>query len=88
NSTEAQLAGIWKKVLDIHTVGVHDNFFELGGHSIALMRIIPLIYLEFNIKVSVRTLFELNTIEAIARFITINQNYEPAELADFEEIKL
>jgi len=39
-ATEALIAEIWGKVLDVDRVGVHDNFFDLGGHSLLSMRVI------------------------------------------------
>ncbi len=37
---EEDLAGIWKELLGIETVGVRDNFFELGGDSILTIQIV------------------------------------------------
>ncbi|WP_255485499.1 condensation domain-containing protein, partial [Mucilaginibacter sp. SG538B] len=69
NSTEAQLAGIWKKVLDIHTVGVHDNFFELGGQSLKITRLASQIHHVFDVMVPLRELFSAPSLEDQAKYI-------------------
>lgn len=40
NKTEAVLAELWQKLLDVKTVGIHDNFFELGGDSIISIQLV------------------------------------------------
>jgi non-ribosomal peptide synthase protein (TIGR01720 family) len=37
--TEQLIAGFWRELLGIETIGIHDNFFELGGDSILSLRI-------------------------------------------------
>jgi non-ribosomal peptide synthetase component F len=34
--TENAIAGVWRDVLGLASVGVHDNFFDVGGNSFAL----------------------------------------------------
>ncbi len=38
--TEKLIAGLWRDLLGVESVGIHDNFFELGGDSILSLRII------------------------------------------------
>jgi non-ribosomal peptide synthase protein (TIGR01720 family) len=38
--TEQLIAGLWRELLGLESVGIHDNFFELGGDSILSLRII------------------------------------------------
>ena len=71
NEIEQNLAVIWQELLGLTQVGVHDNFFELGGHSLQVMRMISAIRKEMQVEVSVRTLFELTTINALAKYINI-----------------
>ncbi len=64
--TEQILADIVKEILNVEKVGVHDNFFELGGHSMMATQVVSRIREQFDAEVSLRTLFEHPTIEAIA----------------------
>jgi amino acid adenylation domain-containing protein len=35
---EIAIAGLWRELLDVETVGVDDDFFELGGHSLVAIQ--------------------------------------------------
>ena len=70
NDIEAILVEIWSNVLTKKQIGITDNFFELGGHSLLATQIISRIHSRFSHKLSVRTLFEQPTIQALAKFMT------------------
>jgi amino acid adenylation domain-containing protein len=36
---EAELAGIWERVLGVNGIGRDDDFFDLGGHSLLALRV-------------------------------------------------
>ncbi|MPQ25673.1 lichenysin non-ribosomal peptide synthetase LicA [Bacillus paralicheniformis] len=65
--TEAQLANLWREVLDVPKIGVHDNFFELGGHSLIGMTLIARIQQEMNVDLQLKDLFQAPTIETLAQ---------------------
>ncbi|WP_420124962.1 non-ribosomal peptide synthase/polyketide synthase [Longimicrobium sp.] len=69
--TEAEelLAEIWGEVLKVERVGVHDNFFELGGHSLLIMRLLARIRDTLDLRISIRTVFSMPTLEAMAEEI-------------------
>jgi amino acid adenylation domain-containing protein len=67
--TETAVARIWEEVLGVEQVGLADNFFELGGHSLLAIRIVSRVREAFDVDLSLRTLFESQTIEAIGRVI-------------------
>ncbi len=71
---EEELTRIWSSVLKIEKIGRHDNFFELGGNSLMASRIINLIYEVFGMELPVRTIFELQTVKAIAQKIEDTYN--------------
>jgi amino acid adenylation domain-containing protein/non-ribosomal peptide synthase protein (TIGR01720 family) len=64
--TEQLLAGIWQDVLGLDRVGVRDNFFELGGDSILSIQIVSRAN-RAGLGVTIRQLFECQTIETLAR---------------------
>ena len=66
---EIALARIWSAVLNREEVGVCDNFFQLGGHSLLAMRMIARVRKQFAIDIPLPRLFQLPTIEALARVI-------------------
>ena len=65
-ATETVLADIWSQVLKRERVGVHDNFFELGGNSLLAVQAITRLPAEFQMGMSMRNLFEITTIAALA----------------------
>jgi len=67
---EQTVAGIWKEVLHLQTVGVHDNFFDLGGHSLLATQVVSRIRRAFQVEFQVRTLFERPTIAGQALAVT------------------
>jgi acyl carrier protein len=60
------LAEIWAEVLRLDRVGAEDNFFALGGHSLLLMRLVAHIQATFDTEISIRAVFSLPTLEAMA----------------------
>jgi len=93
-ATEQKLAAIWQKILSKEKVGIADNFFELGGNSLKATQIITRIYNEFEVNVSMNTLFNDPTIEGLASVIdkqtkthtvmeqiTVEQLYYPVSYA-------
>jgi acyl carrier protein len=66
---EEELARIWSGVLKIESIGRNNNFFEMGGNSLQASRIINLIYEVFGMELPIRTIFELQTVKALAQKI-------------------
>jgi amino acid adenylation domain-containing protein len=71
DSMEKQLAAIWAEVLGIEKdrIGINHNFFELGGHSLKVTVLIFKIHKAFNVKISLVEIFNILTIEELARYI-------------------
>ena len=89
NELETKIAAVWKEVLSLERIGVHDNFFELGGHSILVMRMISSIRRKLDAELSVRTFFELKTLEELASYIRVNQsNNRPMHDEAYETVNL
>ena len=68
-AVEEMLAGSWCEVLGIDEVGLHDDFFELGGHSLLATQLFSRIASAFGVEIPLHHLFELPTIDALARHI-------------------
>lgn len=66
SQTEKTIASIWSEVLGMNRIGVRDNFFDLGGHSLLATRVISRIRKEFELELSLRSLFESPTIAGMA----------------------
>jgi len=69
DETELKLLDIWSKVLGISNIDIHDNFFDLGGHSLKAVQIVNLMHKTLNIKISIRTFFECQTIASLGKYL-------------------
>ena len=67
--TEEVLAGLWREVLDVETLGIHDNFFDLGGHSLLATQIVSRVRDAFGLELPLRRLFETPTVSGVAEGI-------------------
>ena len=68
SATERALAAIWAGLLAV-PVGLDDDFFVLGGHSLLAARMAARIRAELRVEVPLRRLFELRTLDALARHV-------------------
>jgi amino acid adenylation domain-containing protein len=69
DALEAQLAAIWREVLERPEVGVFDNFLELGGHSLLAARMLARLREGFGRELQIRTLFDHPTIAGLAEVL-------------------
>ena len=77
-----KVASIWREVLKREAVGVRDDFFLLGGHSLAATQVVARLRESFVADLTLRTIFESPTIEALAAAIDDQDGREGApELA-------
>jgi amino acid adenylation domain-containing protein len=72
---EAQLAEIWRQVLNIERVGVYDNFFDLGGHSLLSVRLMAVIHKKLGQELPLSSLFQAPDIAGQAQLL--QQNAQP-----------
>jgi acyl carrier protein len=83
-AAEEVLAEIWAEVLRLERVGVHDNFFDLGGHSLLIMRLLARIQATFDVEISIRTVFAMPTLDAMAGEIERRIYEDLATMSDSE----
>jgi len=88
NELEEKLVTIWQEILGINSVGIHDNFFEIGGHSLLLMRLVASIKNIFGVTLTIRTFFELETVEELANYIRLSQRSVPSVPEEYENIDI
>ncbi|KHT63994.1 hypothetical protein RJ45_08760 [Photobacterium gaetbulicola] len=66
---ERTLSSIWQTLLKLDKVSVQANFFELGGHSLLGIKLIAALKEQFDITLTIRELFEAQTVRKLAALI-------------------
>ncbi|WP_263452350.1 amino acid adenylation domain-containing protein [Hyalangium gracile] len=66
---EKTLVAIWEEVLGRAPIGVDESFFDLGGHSLLAIRVHSRMREALAVEMPLRSLFELATVEQLARKI-------------------
>lgn len=69
NYIEKAIVRIWNQVLHIDQISVDANFFDLGGHSIRAARISAMLYDHFQVKISIKDIFNNPTVEQLAKAV-------------------
>jgi amino acid adenylation domain-containing protein len=69
SETEKALAGIWRELLKVESVGVDDDVFDLGAHSLMAMKALAQIRERFDVNLSLRNLFERPTVAGLAEAV-------------------
>lgn len=68
---EADIVGLWQKLLGCDRIGIHDNFFTLGGHSVLALQLAYRVYEEFGVEISLRDVFEHPTVADLGVIVTM-----------------
>jgi hypothetical protein len=66
---ETTIAGIWRDVLKLPSVGVHDNFFAIGGRSLLAVQVHSRLKQHLARELSITDLFRFPTIRRLAAFL-------------------
>ena len=66
---EEELARIWSETLKISHIDRNAGFFELGGDSLSAVSLSHNIQEVFDVELPLRTIFELQTVKALAEAI-------------------
>ena len=67
--TEKKLAAIWSELLGREQIGINDNFFELGGHSLLATQVVSRVRDTFQVRLTLRNVFEKPTVASLAELI-------------------
>src|SRR6185436_5238958 len=71
NPVEQGLAEIWSGLLGLPRVGLDDDFFALGGHSLLATQLVSRVRQRFGVDLPLHGLFELRTLEDLAREVLV-----------------
>ena len=71
DDVEEQLVEIWASLLNLQhgVISTNKSFFELGGHSLKALTMVNKISVQFDVEISLKEIFQLNTILDIANYI-------------------
>ena len=90
-SIEIELAEIWAKLFTRkeNTISATANFFELGGHSLTAMKLASEIRANFDVEISLKSIFETPQLREIAQLIQKASKLPilPPVLADLTDAK-
>ncbi|MBD0258067.1 MAG: amino acid adenylation domain-containing protein, partial [Cytophagales bacterium] len=73
NETESRLALIWQGALKVERIGIADNYFNAGGDSIKAIRLINAVNREFDVDLTIASLYLNPTIEELAGVVAHQQ---------------
>jgi acyl carrier protein len=83
---EQVLTQLWNEVLNVGRIGVHDNFFALGGHSLMAVQLVSHVSKAFQLKIPLRSLFEMPTIAQMAQ-ILVQYEKIPGSVAKIAQLR-
>ncbi len=77
NDIERFIAGLYQEFLGLDRVGVDDDFFEFGGgDSLVATRVITRLKQTFQVRLSMRDIFDMPTVADLAQYIAKETSHE------------
>ena len=83
-STEDQVAGVWRELLEVDTVAVDEDFFALGGHSMLAVQVLFRLTELTGVELALEEFFELGTVAEVAAELDRLRAEQPAAESVFE----
>jgi amino acid adenylation domain-containing protein len=83
---ETTIAELWRKLLEVESVGRFDNFFRLGGDSLLATGVVEALRVRYGVEVALRMLFERPTIADLA--VMVSDQIAKAGADPYEEGEL
>lgn len=75
---EKMMLEIWQEILAVEKIGITDSFFEIGGNSLKAAKLISKVYEKTSIQLPFREIFQNNTIQKLAEFISAQKSSNQA----------
>ncbi len=70
NPLEEEIAGIWRRLLDLETLGVFDNLLDLGGNSLVAIQIAGQLRESLDVEIPLGQLLANPTVAGLAELVT------------------
>ncbi|MBW4660744.1 MAG: amino acid adenylation domain-containing protein [Drouetiella hepatica Uher 2000/2452] len=86
--SEQLIAGVWREILQLETVGIYDNFFELGGNSLLMVRTQAKLQALLHQDIPIVDLFKSPTIHSLANYLSHNKKTKTSTEQGNERAKL
>ncbi|MGW5048877.1 amino acid adenylation domain-containing protein [Streptomyces griseoluteus] len=83
-AAEERIAALFGEILGVERIGADAHFFHLGGHSILAIRLAARLQEEFDLDLSVRTVFETPTVRELAQAVEDAVRAEIERMSDAE----
>lgn len=78
NDTQTKLHNIWCSLFNLDRISINDDFFKLGGDSLLSIKLTSRIYEQFNVKISIKQIFNNPTIKTLSEVV---DSLSPEDLA-------
>jgi len=75
---EAELNGVFRRVLGAEHIGHTDNFFALGGNSLLALDLIAQVRRDYQVKIPLRAFFSVPTVQGLASLVGTARPHEQA----------